>query len=423
MSNRLRYGLFRTGRLGLFAASVATLGSCDGRLTATLPEQRPATAPEQPPGPPVGISIRSADLLPSLTLIVGGVRSLSAYAYDARGRITPASFAWSSADPTIATIGKSDGVVTAISIGTATVTATAGAFSASAVVSVVDISGTLAFTRITDAGAGWTADVLSYSASDHTIRTLPRGAQFASLAAAAWSPDGTLLAVDAIQGLIGWDDERLDYSGDVFILDAAAPASSPWRALTPNRRSRSPSWSPDGRRIAYVDGLMGSNNIYLIDAGGGQPTRLTSTEGAYETPRWSPDGTRLAFVNRSDVFIVNADGSGLINVTRSSAFDADPSWSPDGTRLAFVSNSQSQSPAVFVVVLTDLDHPIRLTWEGWAYGPVWSPDGRQIAFTLFSSRSGRSVYGLCVMNADGSLPVQLTNPPGDSWDRASAWKR
>ena len=407
VSNRLRYGLLRTGTLGLFAASVATLGSCDGWLTTT--------APEQPPGPPVGISI----LLPPSALRVGTVRPFAAYAYDARGRMTRASFEWSSADPTIATVGKSDGVVTAISSGTATVTATAGAFSASAVVSVIDISGTLAFTRITESGEGRTADVLSYSASEHAIRTLAHGPQFASLAAPVWSPDGTLLAVDAIQGLIGWDDVLLDYSSDVFILDATPSANSPWRALTANGHSRSPSWSPDGRRIAYVDGLMGSNNIYLIDAGGGQPTRLTSTDGAYETPRWSPDGTRLAFVDRSDVFIVNADGSGLINVTRSSAFHVDPSWSPDGTRLAFVSNSQSREPAVFVVVLTDLDHPIRLTWEGWAYGPVWSPDSRQIAFTLFSNGSS----GVYVMMADGSQAVQLTRPPGDSWDRASAWKR
>ncbi len=403
----------------LLVSSLALLAlACSEDREPTITEPTPV-----PSSPAVGLSISSS----GLSLIVGGVERLTARAYDAKDRTINASFEWSSADPAIATVGKSDGTVTAISVGSTTVTAAAGDLRATATVSVVAIAGSFAFTRMTRLPSrSVTFDVLAFSVADPTMRSLPRPFQSASIAAPAWSVDGRQLAVEVIH--VYFEEDGLeDYNSDLYVLDAAAPAGPSWRALTTNGLSKAPSWSPDGKRIAYLQqqALWSNNHIHILDAAGGAPVRLTRTEGSYSRPRWSPDGTRLvfsAFLEGSDyheIFIVNADGSGLTNLTRSSASGFEPSWSPDGARLTFVSTSDN-SPGTFrldvFVVDVDGSNVRRLTSLGvHSRGPAWSPDGRQIIFS-----SGGALY---VMNADGSALARLTTPPLNSWDGAPVWRR
>lgn len=104
-------------------------------------------------------------------------------------------------------------------------------------------------------------------------------------------------------------------------------------------------WSPDRRRIAFHSKLDGdtTSHIYLVDAAGGTPVRLTADDLADDAfPVWSPDGSRIAFVrNRAgdavltaSVYTVGVDGTGLQRVASDGMF-VPIDWSPDGAALAY----------------------------------------------------------------------------------------
>jgi Tol biopolymer transport system component len=416
--------------------AVATVGQSDGTVVAVSPGATTVTAAAgtltatttvsvRPPDPPVAVSISPA----TLSIITGGTQRLAAYATDSTGQTVNVSLQWLSANPAVATIGSADGVVTGVSVGVTTVTVTAGTLTATATVSVFELAGFFAFTRTTSSAAGnFASDVLLSSNSDRTLRSLPRPPQFASIAAPAWSPDASTLVVEVVREFSGPPRfEWLEYTSDLYIFDATEPAVSPWRALTTNGFSSSPSWSPDGRRIAYLEqeALFSTNHIALIDPSGGTPTRLTLATGSYGRPRWSPDGTRLAFSGFpngsavSQIFVINADGTGLTTITPNTTSDADPAWSPDGARLAFV-RFRIEGPGTYyyevaVSDVTGRNVRILTSSSDYASAPTWSPDGRQIMFSFAGA--------IHVMNADGSGLTRITAPAADSWDSAPTWRQ
>jgi Tol biopolymer transport system component len=83
-----------------------------------------------------------------------------------------------------------------------------------------------------------------------------------------------------------------------------------------------PTWSPDGRRIAFESKRGGNFDIYVMNADGSGQRRLTQSGG---DPAWSPDGRRIAFVGDSGIYVMHADGSGLRSLTPN-AGDAFPGW-------------------------------------------------------------------------------------------------
>jgi dipeptidyl aminopeptidase/acylaminoacyl peptidase len=405
----------RDGAVVAISPGSTTVTATAGTLTAT------ATVLVRPPDPPVAISISRS----SVSLLIGGIERLVAHATDSGGRATNTPFEWSSADPSVATVGRVDGVVTGIATGMTRVTVTTGTVSASATVSVVEFSGSFAFTRERLPGAGpLSSDVLLYSGSAALLQSLPRPLEFGSVASPAWSPDGTTLVVEGIHAFFGPPEyEWVERASDLYVLDASAPML-PWRALTTNGLSTSPSWSPDGNHIAYLeqDQLFATNRVSIIDASGGAPRRLTLTEGYYGRPRWSPDGKRLAFsetavgTGSSRIVVVNVDGS-ISTAFTSVGVSYDPSWSPDGTQLVFTrSRNGSASAPSFELVVSDVTGSnvrVVVSLPEYATEPTWSPDGGRI---LFSSSGG-----LRVVNIDGSRLTRVTSTPEGSWDRAPAW--
>ena len=92
-------------------------------------------------------------------------------------------------------------------------------------------------------------------------------------------------------------------------------------------RLDSPAWSPDGTRIAFVDG----HDVDVVDRDGSR-RRLTHGPGASLSPVWAPDGKTIAFErtrgSHSDVYVVRADGSGLRDLTRGTGRNGGPQWRP-----------------------------------------------------------------------------------------------
>ena len=185
----------------------------------------------------------------------------------------------------------------------------------------------------------------------------------------------------------------------------------------------SPVWSPDGRRIAFVslrDTLtgkwgLGPGTIYIMDFDpvvGVANNLFRLTDGTSEDgwPTWSPDGRRVAFqsdrTGNWDIWVMNTDGSGLTQLTNHPEDDEHPDWSPDGKKIAFTSRREGNRD--IWVMNADGSKPVNLTkTPSRDRYPMWSPDGRQIAFNT-NRDDNQEIY---VMNADGSNQRNVTNSP------------
>jgi len=109
------------------------------------------------------------------------------------------------------------------------------------------------------------------------------------------------------------------------------------KELTQSGINNWPTFSPDGRLIAFGSSRDGNFDIYVMDAAGGNVCRLTQSPGLDIRPAWSPDGRRLAFTSNRDgqyeIYVMNADGSGQQRVTHHPERDDYAAWHPDGKRL------------------------------------------------------------------------------------------
>ena len=192
------------------------------------------------------------------------------------------------------------------------------------------------------------------------------------------------------------------------------------RRLTDSAGYRSPSWSPDGRHIAYVSqrGSYGKAEIYVMDSDGSNSRRLTDHPEQVESPSWSPDGQHIAFVSQrgtSDIYVMDSDGSNPRRLTDHSADDRFPSWSPDGQYIAF--ESERDDRVGIYVMDSDGSNPHRLTDHSADYRfPSWSPDGRHIAY-VSGSAGNYAIYVMDIASYTGGSRRLWPRPRGDGSNR------
>lgn len=169
----------------------------------------------------------------------------------------------------------------------------------------------------------------------------------------------------------------------------------------------SPSWSPDGRKLAYVSFEKQRSQIYIQDLYTQKRELMTSFPKINGAPNWSPDGKQLALVLSKDgqpeIYVLNTTTKALKRVTRNRVIDTEPSWSPDGKSLIF-SSERGGRPQIYQVELTS-GKTKRLTWEGeMNLGGTITPDGDSLV--LVSRHNGN--YKISVQDLDSGELRTLT---------------
>ena len=147
--------------------------------------------------------------------------------------------------------------------------------------------------------------------------------------------------------------------------------------VTSNRRLNiTPSWSPDGRSIAYSSYTRVHPQIIVSNVYQGTRETLTDEKTSAFFPVYSPDGNRIAFMSQrdgnSEIYVMNRDGSGVRRLTNHPAADVTPTWSPTGTQIAFTSD-RSGSPQIWVMDAEGLNLRRLIFGESWADRATWSP--------------------------------------------------
>jgi Tol biopolymer transport system component len=231
-------------------------------------------------------------------------------------------------------------------------------------------------------------------------------------------------------------DSRVGGEYDIYLM---RPDGSDIRQLTslPGLET-SPAWSPDGQSIAFVatqDSIQPNDcatgyvelrcnfEIYTINVDGSDLRRITVLPTSYDRgPTWSPDGKYIAFSSRKAaasygyIYVIGVDGTGLTALTSGEVRDTAPSWSPDGKQIAFMRQTCCGSgPASADICVMDADgsHITRLTQGERSNGnPAWSPDGRYIAWMTLEGDSENPIGRIAIMNSDGTnqaiIPLDIS---------------
>jgi serine/threonine protein kinase len=204
----------------------------------------------------------------------------------------------------------------------------------------------------------------------------------------SFSPDGRQVA-------FSWNGEKQDNYDIYVVLTSGGP---PLRLTTNSARDTAPTWSPDGRYIAYIRDPGPSGAVYLISPLGGPDRKIAETKG--HSVCWTSDSTAIGASNEtSGMSLVSIASGQHSNLTTApwGLIDDDCAFSEDGKYLAFVRWSTSYSGNVYVSSSTGAD-PHRITAEeNWIDGLAWMPTSAELL--VGTTETGTWRLGLARLSA------------------------
>ncbi len=253
---------------------------------------------------------------------------------------------------------------------------------------------------------------------------------------------------------------RFDYEGNAIragLWVVPAAGGDPVALTAEEGRDASPTWSPDGRWIAFLSNRGGSRRgrkrapmqLWIVAAAGGEPRQLTSFEAGVSQPAWSPDGARVAFISRgtldrpegseppevivreitrpkykfdgmgffdgyAHVWTVAAEGGAPAQLTRGDFDHEWPLWLSGGEEVAFVTTRAPDADLTLIRGLWAADVGTRelrqiMRGDGPCIAPAASLDGRWIAFVGHDLHAGPATNnGVWIVPAQGGEAVNLT---------------
>jgi dipeptidyl aminopeptidase/acylaminoacyl peptidase len=235
--------------------------------------------------------------------------------------------------------------------------------------------------------------------------------------------------------------------------DARVEKSLSIEKLYMTRQVGGSTWSPDGWRpngttVAFVSNLSGRNNLWLVASEGGWPMQLTVSDQRQTSPTWSPDGKWIAYMSdydgdeQWDIFLVSPKTGQVVNLTNTREIaEESPAWSPDGRYLAYMVKPKTSSVFeidVYDTVLRDVKHLTTGTAKDrMNVAPIWLKDGKFIVYTqeqskgtdsnvfvvevataqstLLTPHDGERTYSANDVSPDGKS-VLITSNAGDGYD-------
>lgn len=200
----------------------------------------------------------------------------------------------------------------------------------------------------------------------------------------------------------------------IYVLRGGVLAKLPSRG----KFTGEPTWSPSADRITFTSDREGGGaqfqEIFVMDANGGEVQQLTFNSFEEHDPAWAPRGDRIAFAGDQGINLTFADGSVVSKITAEVPLRR-PSWAPDGRRIVFSSgpNPRLRNSQLYVVKINGTGLRKLTNAPGGASEPDWSTNGKSIVFV-----AGRPT-DIFVIPAAGGAVRRLTRTQGA--ERAPAW--
>ncbi|MDA7796825.1 Tol-Pal system beta propeller repeat protein TolB [Gammaproteobacteria bacterium] len=212
---------------------------------------------------------------------------------------------------------------------------------------------------------------------------------------------------ESISGIKGIASTKLLYVNEVKsntpeasyrLMLADSDGANENTLLTSSEPIISPSWSPDGKKVAYVSFETGLAKVYIQDIATGQRESVLSKNTQISSPAWSPDGKYLSLTlyqdGNAEIYILRLHDKTLTRMTNQFAIDTESSWSPKGNKILFTSG-RSGSPQIYELNLRRLNSKARrISFEG-SYNAkaAYLPNEEGI---IFVHRSGDGLFHIAM---------------------------